>query len=210
MSSTLLGKLKRTNLFLHTTIRSLSTRTPSHPASQYRWIPFILVTLSAVAFSLASFVAAILGAINPSTSLSILFPHVSPTPPSYSDSDSPEYLEYTAILEKKLQTLPALNALRNRDDADEWYETRPYQFYPEERRMCSLTAGALRGPGKLALLPLMRVRKDESESYVFLHLGRLLCGHEGIIHGGLLATILDESLWRMVRKIIFCKYTFRY
>ena len=126
---------------------------------------------------------------------------VSPGP--LSDLDSPESMEYTASLEQNLQTLPALNALRNREDTDEWYETRPYQFYPEERRMSSLTAGALRGPGKLALLPLMRVKKDESESYVFLHLGRGLCGHDGIIHGGLLATLLDESLWRMVRTIIF-------
>ena len=45
--------------------------------------------------------------------------------------------------------------------------------------MNSLTAGALRGPGKLALWPLIRVKKDESESYVFVHLGRGLCGHDG-------------------------------
>ena len=191
MSSTLLRRLPRTNLFLHT-VRSFST-TPSRPPSQRRWGPFI--TLSAVAFS--SVVAGTLGAIYPPTSLSILFPRVSPGPPA--NPDSLESLEYTASLEKRLQTLPALNALRNRDDADEWYETRPYQAYPEERRVNSLTAGALRGPGKLALLPLIRARKDESESYVFLHLGRGLCGHDGIIHGGLLATLLDESLGRMVR-----------
>ena len=180
--------------------------TPSHPTSQRRWGPFI--TLSAVAF--LTVVAGTLGAtgINPITSLSILPPRVSPGPPA--DPDSPESLEYTASLERKLQTLPALTALRNREDADEWYETRPYQFYPEERRMSSLTAGALRGPGKLALLPLIRVKKDESESYVFLHLGRLLCGHDGIIHGGLLATLLDESLWRMVRTIVFSGNTFIY
>jgi len=180
--------LPRTNLFLHT-VRSFST--PSHPPSQRRWSPFI--TLSAVALS--SVVAGTLGAMYPPTSLSILFPRVLPGPPA--DPDSPESLEYTAMLEQKLQTLPALNALRNREDANEWYETRPYESYPEEKRVNSLTAGALRGPGKLALFPLIRVKKDESESYVFLHLGRGLCGHDGIIHGGLLATLLDESLGRM-------------
>jgi len=148
--------------------------------------------LSAVALS--SLVAGTLGAIYPPTPFSILFPRAAPGPPA--DADSPESLEYTASLEQKLQTLPALNALRNRKDADEWYETRPYQHFPEERRVNSLTAGALRGPGKLALLPLIRVKKDESESYVFVHLGRGLCGHDGIIHGGLLATLLDESLGR--------------
>lgn len=29
-----------------------------------------------------------------------------------------------------------------------------------------------------------------------IHLGRALCGHDGIIHGGLLATVLDETLGR--------------
>ena len=190
MSSTLLRRLPRTNLFLHT-LRSFSTRSP--PISRRRWGSF--TTLSAVALS--SVVAGTLGAIYPPTALSILFPRVSPGPPQ--DPDSPESLAYTASLEQKLQTLPALNALRNREDADEWYETRPYQYFPEERRVNSLTAGALRGPGKLALLPLIRVKKDESESYVFVHLGRGLCGHDGIIHGGLLATLLDESIGRTVR-----------
>ena len=204
MSSTLLRRLPRTNSFLHT-VRSFSTTPPSRPTSQRRWGPYI--TLSAVAFS--SVVAGTLGAIYPPTSLSILFPRASPGPPA--DPDSPESLEYTASLEQKLQTLPALNALRNREDADEWYEARPYQAYPEERRVNSLTAGALRGPGKLALLPLIRVKKDESESYVFVHLGRGLCGHDGIIHGGLLATLLDESLGRMVRYNSFSgEYIFRY
>jgi len=61
----------------------------------------------------------------------------------------------------------------------------------------NLTAGALRGPGKLALPPLVRARKDETEALVFVHLGRGLCGHDGIVHGGLLATLLDESLARI-------------
>jgi len=191
MSSTLLRRL-RASAFVHT-VRSFST--PSHSASQRRWRPSI--TLSAVAIS--SVVAGTLGAIYPPPPLSILFPRVSPGPPA--DPDSPESLEYTASLEKKLQTLPVLNTLRNRGDAEEWYETRPYQHYPEDRRVNSLTAGALRGPGKLSLLPLIRVKRDESESFVFLHLGRGLCGHDGIIHGGLLSTLLDESLGRTVRTV---------
>ena len=68
--------------------------------------------------------------------------------------------------------------------------------------MNSLTAGALRGPGKLALSPLMRVKKDESEIVAIVHIGRGLCGHDGIVHGGLLATLLDESMGRMVRLLV--------
>jgi acyl-coenzyme A thioesterase PaaI-like protein len=54
----------------------------------------------------------------------------------------------------------------------------------------------LRGPGKLAFAPLVRCRKDESEIIAVVHVGRGLCGHDGIIHGGLLATLLDETLAR--------------
>jgi acyl-coenzyme A thioesterase PaaI-like protein len=60
----------------------------------------------------------------------------------------------------------------------------------------NFTAGALRGPGKLALMPMVMSRYDESEAVVIVHVGRGLCGHDGIVHGGLLATLLDESLAR--------------
>jgi acyl-coenzyme A thioesterase PaaI-like protein len=61
-----------------------------------------------------------------------------------------------------------------------------------------MTAGALSGAGRLAVSPLVRARKDESESIVLIHVGRSLCGHDGIVHGGLIATILDESMGRVV------------
>lgn len=71
--------------------------------------------------------------------------------------------------------------------------------------MNNLTAGALRGPGKLALKPLVRARKDETEACVWIHLGRGLCGHDGIVHGGLLATLLDETLARQVSWFWVCE-----
>ena len=91
-----------------------------------------------------------------------------------------------------------LKKLREDPDAKDWYETRPYMHIPEERRGNSLTAGALRGPGKLALPPLLRVKDDESETVGIVHFGRGLCGHDGIVHGGLIATVFDESLGRLV------------
>jgi len=107
-------------------------------------------------------------------------------------------LNYTIALEAELQSLPILNSHRSQADASEWYETRPFKNVPEDWKMKHLTAGTLRGPGKLALAPLVRVRKDESESWIIAHVGRKLCGHEGIVHGGLLATLLDESMGRTV------------
>ncbi|KAF8639387.1 hypothetical protein AX17_001543 [Amanita inopinata Kibby_2008] len=135
-----------------------------------------------------------LGSIYPPQTLTLLFPHPSPGPPS--DPTDPTSLAYTHTLETQLQTNPLLQSLRSQLDSNDWYETRPYVNFPEERRVNNLTAGALRGPGKLAVPPIVRAKRDESESWVFVHLGRGLCGHDGIVHGGLLATLLDETLAR--------------
>jgi len=122
--------------------------------------------------------------------------YVSPRPTSPPLANTSTSLNYTVALEAELQSLPILISHRSQADASEWYETRPFKGVPEDWRMKHLTAGSLRGPGKLALTPLVRVRKDESESMIITHVGRMLCGHEGIVHGGLLAALLDEGMGR--------------
>ncbi|KAF7375374.1 UPF0644 protein PB2B4.06 [Mycena sanguinolenta] len=172
-------------------IRNASTSSsPRAPNTSRKIGTFATVSL-VTAVSLSCYA---LGAIWPPAPISLLYPHPAPPPPA--DSKSAESLAYTEALEAKLQALPQLRELRGRADADEWYETRPHQHLPEDVRANKLTAGSLRGPGKLALFPLARVKKDESEAIVFVHLGRGLCGHDGIVHGGLLATLLDEALAR--------------
>ncbi|KAJ7851862.1 hypothetical protein B0H13DRAFT_1643691, partial [Mycena leptocephala] len=155
---------------------------------------FTTVSLAAA----ASLGAYTLGAFYPPTPISLLHSRPAPAPPT--DPLSPESLAYTAAL----QALPALAAHRTLVDADAWYETRPYRDLPASASVNNLTAGALRGPGRLALFPLARVRKDESEAVVFVHLARAICGHDGIIHRGLLATLLDEALGRNVRSFLRC------
>src|ERR1700722_9713901 len=141
--------------------------------NQTRFTSFSLATaLSLTTYSL--------GALYPPDQVSLFFPRLSPGPPP--DPTSPASKAYIASLESNLQTLPLLASLRAQPDADDWYETRPYQNVPEERRVNSLTGGALQGPGKLALLPLVRARRDESEAVAFVHVGRGLCGHDGIVH----------------------------
>ena len=135
------------------------------------------------------------GAFYPPPLLTYIAPRSAPPPP---DPDLPESRAYVAALEEELQKLPLLLKHRADEDPGAWYETRPYVSLPEDRRVNNLTAGALRGPGRLALLPLVRARFDESEALVIVHVGRGLCGHDGIVHGGLLATLLDETLARTV------------
>lgn len=42
--------------------------------------------------------------------------------------------------------------------------------------------------------PVLFYNKSYTELTSVLHLGTNICGHDGIIHGGLAATILDEAL----------------
>ena len=135
------------------------------------------------------------GAVYPPELAHVLSPRSAPGP---LHRDDPAALTHIADLEEELHRLPVLLEHRKATDGDEWYETRPYLNLPEERRVNSLTAGTLKGPGKLAIPPLVRARHDAKENWMFIHVGRALCGHEGVIHGGLLATLLDESLARVV------------
>lgn len=54
------------------------------------------------------------------------------------------------------------------------------------------------GPGKFAVAPLVFTSIDKKSAVFIIHVGGGLCGHEGVVHGGLLATILDEALGRTV------------
>ncbi|CDO72697.1 hypothetical protein BN946_scf184985.g117 [Trametes cinnabarina] len=170
--------------------RWASTSSPSSSASSQVWRRVKLIG-GATALATVSYY---IGALYPPEFVHLLSPRTAP-PPLH--PDDPAALAHIADLEDQLQHLPVLQAHRAREDKDEWYETRPYLNLPEERRVNSLTAGALKGPGKLAIPPLVRSRHDHSENWIFIHVGRALCGHEGVIHGGLLATLLDESLARV-------------
>lgn len=76
-----------------------------------------------------------------------------------------------------------------------WRESRPHLRYPESQRKHSLTAATLIGPGRIPVPPLVFL--EEGKSLVSIsYLSTDLCGHVGMIHGGLLATLLDEGLAR--------------
>lgn len=76
-----------------------------------------------------------------------------------------------------------------------WNESRPHVRFSESQKKHSLTAGTLLGPDRLPVPPI--VFCDEGKNLVSMsYLGTDLCGHVGIIHGGMLATLLDEGLAR--------------
>jgi acyl-coenzyme A thioesterase PaaI-like protein len=145
----------------------------------------------------------------------------------------------TAAIDAHIDAHPAVAALRA---SGHYTEMRPHLKIPRTMWPHNLTAGVLRGPGRVAAPPLAFFG-DESTSvmeedvvpagasegaraaaapdvlptesteaakaaggkegvkragaYVeFAHFGADLCGHPGIVHGGLLATVLDEALAR--------------
>ncbi|KAF2791779.1 Thioesterase/thiol ester dehydrase-isomerase [Melanomma pulvis-pyrius CBS 109.77] len=74
--------------------------------------------------------------------------------------------------------------------------SRPHLKIPHKLRAHNLTGGTLQGPDKIAVPPLQFTTEDGSTYVSLQYLGPALCGHPGVVHGGLLATLLDEGLAR--------------
>ena len=101
--------------------------------------------------------------------------------------------EEVAEIEKALFSHPITRGLLQ----DEKYiASRPHLKIPEKLKAQNLTGGTLLGPDKIAVPPLQFTTDDGSSFVSLQYLGPALCGHPGIVHGGLLATLLDEGLAR--------------
>ncbi|KAK5172435.1 hypothetical protein LTR04_005069 [Oleoguttula sp. CCFEE 6159] len=75
-------------------------------------------------------------------------------------------------------------------------ESRPHLKIPEPMRPHNLTGGTLLGEDKIVVPPLTFTQANGESLTQMTYVGRALCGHPGIVHGGLLATLLDEGLAR--------------
>lgn len=87
----------------------------------------------------------------------------------------------------------------------EYLIVRPFVHSPPERLARQFTAGSLRGPGMFATTPLVFSKTKlgaqkrggrEGDTIAFVHIGKNMCGFEGVVHGGLIATMFDEVLAR--------------
>ncbi|CAD6565680.1 MAG: hypothetical protein CYPHOPRED_005903 [Cyphobasidiales sp. Tagirdzhanova-0007] len=105
-------------------------------------------------------------------------------------ADSPAGIAAAKAIEEDLQALPIVKLLR-----EELLDTEPAQTSPNTTSLSS-EQSSLRGPGMFAVPAILFSTSDDKESIAVIHAGDALCGHNGIIHGGLLATILDEALAR--------------
>lgn len=74
--------------------------------------------------------------------------------------------------------------------------SRPHLKIPPTLRPHNFTGGTLLGENKIPVPPLTFSTRDGSALVSIQYLGNSLCGHPGIVHGGMLATLMDEGLAR--------------
>jgi len=96
-------------------------------------------------------------------------------------------------IEEFINNHPVARELRSKP---QYSESRPHLKIPEAVRSHNLTGGILMGPGKVVVPPFTWTEKGGKSLVQIQYLGSDLCGHPGIVHGGLLATICDEGLAR--------------
>ncbi|CAO3591767.1 unnamed protein product [Absidia cylindrospora] len=98
---------------------------------------------------------------------------------------------------------PITMAITERDDLQvvkqarensEWTEVKAYGHLKGDALLNNFTASTLRAQGRIIVPPVVFYNQDRTETMSVVHLGKELCGHDGIIHGGMLATLLDEIL----------------
>ncbi|KFY03866.1 hypothetical protein V490_00068 [Pseudogymnoascus sp. VKM F-3557] len=75
----------------------------------------------------------------------------------------------------------------------EFSESRPHSHTPKSNVQHSFIGRTLIGPEKIVVPPFTWIERNGKSLIQILYLGSDLCGHPGIVHGGMLATILDEG-----------------
>ncbi|KAI9829795.1 MAG: hypothetical protein M1826_005372 [Phylliscum demangeonii] len=93
--------------------------------------------------------------------------------------------------DEHIKNHPLAQSMRANPD---FTESRPHLKMAEGPRSHTLTGGTLAGPNKIVVPPYSWSEKGGKTAVSIVYLGRDLCGYPGIVHGGMLATMLDEGL----------------
>ncbi|GAD97882.1 thioesterase family protein [Paecilomyces variotii No. 5] len=113
------------------------------------------------------------------------------TPP---EPDTEEDLELRRSIESAYERLPIVQAMR--DDPDFEKEWTAYSNFSDEEKEHRLTSGPLKGGRGLAMQKIFYNAKENSIVNV-VYFGAALEGWPTVVHGGALATVLDETLGRV-------------
>ncbi|KAI5283556.1 hypothetical protein KEM54_002034 [Ascosphaera aggregata] len=101
--------------------------------------------------------------------------------------------EFVRGIEDTINAHPLVKELRSNPS---FHESRPHLDVPTEIRAHNLTAGTLSGVNRITVPPYVFSEEGGKSLVSVSHLGTAVSGHPGIVHGGLLATMLDEGLAR--------------
>ncbi|KAI5862665.1 Thioesterase/thiol ester dehydrase-isomerase [Durotheca rogersii] len=140
----------------------------------------IVCTSIGFAMSIAPAIPTIKGVLNPPTDEETLAMFV------------PEHDQEREV-EEFIDNHPLTRELRSRA---EFSESRPHLKIPQPFRGYNLTGGTLMGPGRVVVPPVTFAERGGRSLVSISYIGDELCGHPGIVHGGFLATMLDEGLAR--------------
>lgn len=153
------------------------------------WRSMTLISLTTLS------IGYLVGFIYPPSPISqmIITSILSPAPSTRSPLPlDPDPQQITTAIEDQIHELPIVKELSRQPDL--WSSFRPFRNSDPLKLAHSLTYSTLRGPGKFAVPPLVFINQKKTEAVIVIHVGDLMCGHDGIVHGGLLATICDEGL----------------
>lgn len=101
--------------------------------------------------------------------------------------------EFSREVDNFIKTHPLAEELRQNPA---FTESRPHLKIPEDLRARNLTGGTLAGPDKIVVPPYVWSEEGGKSMVSIFYLGSDVSGHPGIVHGGMLATLLDEGLAR--------------
>ncbi|KAL3420710.1 thioesterase superfamily protein [Phlyctema vagabunda] len=174
---------------IHARLRTAQTLNASlpPPAKRHILVRVLIGLATTVFFSSAGFVMATIPAIQAANGL-LNPPSDAETLSLYTPEDS-----VAQEVEDFIKNHPVAVELRSNPV---FSESRPHMKIPESQRSHNLTGGTLMGPGKVVVPPFTWSEAGGKSLVQISYLGSDLCGHAGIVHGGLLATMLDEGLAR--------------
>ena len=109
--------------------------------------------------------------------------------------DSPEDVLLLNRISAEADQLPIVKTLRSPGTTATWQEWDAYASMPVSERLGRLTSGPMRGARGLALQRVFWNQQDQ-KAVSIIWLGSDLCGWPGVVHGGAIATVMDESLGR--------------
>ncbi|PLB53304.1 hypothetical protein P170DRAFT_463045 [Aspergillus steynii IBT 23096] len=94
-------------------------------------------------------------------------------------------------IEYQLQHHALTESLRSESSLS---ESRYYQNVPKSMESEMFTVSSLLGPNKIPVRPLAFHETGGTSFYLIVYVGAALAGYPGMIHGGPLATIMDEGM----------------